>query len=148
MMHAVMKRWHSWHDHFYHQHRPAHPVLVVGHIAYALEPNRRIRLMATINTVGSAPLNLTIAFLDQHGQPMQAAPKPDAVPTWTNTTPADETIAPSADGLSCTATAVAPGLDEIDVSVVVGGVTFKAALPVGVAPAAQVLTSVEIVPAV
>ena len=101
--------------------------------------------MAATNTIGAAaPLALAIGFLDQHGNPMTVAPTPDSPPTWTNTVPADETLVASADGLTCAATAVAAGADEIDVSVTVGGVAFKAALAVTVVAQPQVLTSVEI----
>lgn len=103
--------------------------------------------MAAVNTVGGAPLALAIAFLDQHGNPMSTAPTPDSPPTWTNTTPADETLSVAADGLTCQATAVAAGTDEIDLTVVVGGKSFAASLAVTVAAEPQVLTSVEIVPA-
>lgn len=103
--------------------------------------------MATVNTVGGPPLSLAIAFLDQNGQPMATTPKPDSPPAWSNTTPASETLAASADGLTCTDTAVAAGTDTVNLSVVVGGKTFSASLNVTVSPAPQVLTSVEIVPA-
>src|SRR5690242_3219120 len=140
-----MKHKFHWHSHeHYRRHRHGHPVLIVGNRLYTLEPNRRLHVAAT-NTIGAAaPLALAIGFLDQNGHPMLATPTPDAPPTWTNTVPADETLAVSADGLTCAATAVAAGADEIDVSVTVGGVAFKAALAVTVAAQPQVLTSVEI----
>lgn len=101
--------------------------------------------MAATNTVGAAaPLGLAIGFLDQHGNPMQVNPTPDSPPTWTNTVPADETLAVSADGLTCAATAVAAGADEIDTSVIVGGKTFGASIAVTVVAQPQVLTSVVI----
>ena len=102
--------------------------------------------MATNFTVGST-LSLSIAYLDQHGQPMTTAPTPDSAPAWSNTTPATETLAPAADGLTCVATGDAPGSDTVDLTVVVGGATFTATLAVEVEAAPQVLTSVEIVPA-
>lgn len=139
--------WCNWEHHRRHRrHGGRIPILVVGHTAYALEFNRRLKLSAT-NNVGGKPLSLAIAFRDQHGNSMPTAPTPDSPPTWTNTTPADETLTVSTDGLSCQATAVAAGTDEIDLTVIVGGKTFSASLAVTVTPEVPVLTSVEIVPA-
>jgi len=94
-------------------------------------------------TVGHQ-LALSILFLDQRGNPMLTAPTPDAAPSWSNSTPATETLAAAADGLSAVATTVAPGTDTVSLSVVVGGVTFSATLGVEVDAEPQVLTSVGI----
>ena len=90
-------------------------------------------------------INLSIAYLDQNGNPMLTAPTPDAPPSWSNTTPATETLAVDPTGNTATATTVAVGTDVIDLSVTVGGQTFTATLGVNVSPVPQVLTSVAIV---
>jgi len=100
--------------------------------------------MATSLIVGQT-LPLSIAYLDQHGQPMATSPAADAPPAWANTTPATETLTASADGLTASALAVGPGSDTIRVTLAVGGVQFSATLDVTVAAAVQTLTSVEIV---
>lgn len=100
--------------------------------------------MATTDTVGQT-LPLSIQYLDQHGQPMQTVPTPDAPPSWSNTTPATETLTVAADGLTATALAVAAGTDTINLSLAVGGQTFTASLAVTVAAQPQVLTSIEVV---
>lgn len=98
--------------------------------------------MATTITVGQT-LPLTIAFLDQAGQPMTATP--DQPPGWaTNST--TDLLSVAADGLSATLKGVNPGDDVITLTVIVAGVTFSASLDVTVVAAPQVLTSVEIVP--
>lgn len=86
----------------------------------------------------------TIVVLDQNGNPMLVQPAPDAVPVWTNTTPATETLLTSPDGLTTVANGVAVGTDSIGVSVVIGGATFTASLEVEVDAAPQVVTSVAI----
>lgn len=95
-------------------------------------------------TVGHT-LALSISYLDQNGNPMLTTPAPDAAPTWSNTTPATETLTASADGLTASAVALAAGTDSIALSLAVGGVTFQAALAVEVDAVPQVLTSVAIV---
>jgi hypothetical protein len=89
-------------------------------------------------------LNLSIEYLDQHGNPMLTTPTPDAPAAWSNTTPAVETLAVAADGNSAVATPVAPGTDAVNLAVTVGGAAFVAALNVTVTPEPQVLTSVAI----
>lgn len=100
--------------------------------------------MSTTDIVGQT-LPLSIAYFDQNGQPMQAAQTPDAVPAWTDTTPATETLTIAPDGLTATALAIAAGSDEISVSLSVGGKPFSATLAVSVNPQPQVLTSIQIV---
>lgn len=99
--------------------------------------------MATTLSVGHK-LNMSIGFFDQHGNPMLTAPTPDTPPAWSNTTPATESIAPSADGLTCVGTPVAAGSDTVNLIVTVGGNNFSASLDVTVTAEAQVLTSVAI----
>ncbi len=99
--------------------------------------------MSTVVTIGHT-IELAIAYLDQNGNPMLTTPTPDAPPTWTNTTPATETLKVAPDGLSAEADPVAAGTDVVNLSLVVGGATFSASLSVEVDPAPQVLTSVNI----
>ena len=96
-------------------------------------------------TVGQK-LPLTLQWLDQSGKPMPA-PTLDAKGAWSNTTPANETLAPSTDGTSCVGTEIAVGTDSIGYSAVIGGKTFTAQpVAVTINPAPQILTSVVIVP--
>src|SRR5260221_4975806 len=112
-----------------HHGRPVFVVFVVrGKFGVLLKPNEELIIMTDI-TLGQG-LDLSISYLDQNGSPMLTTPAPDAPPTWSNTTPATETIALSADGLTAHATTVAPGSDTISVSVVVGGATYAATLGV------------------
>lgn len=97
--------------------------------------------MSIVVTVGHTTA-LAVIYLDQHGNPMLVNPTADSI-TWSNTTPAAETLVQNADG-TATATAVAPGVDEIDLAVVVAGLTFNATLAVEVDAEPQVLTSVSI----
>lgn len=126
-----------------HHHNRAHPVLVIDNFAVELLPNEVIHMAFTI--VAGQKSALSIAFLDQHGNPMVPTPAPDSPPVWANTTPASETLTVAADGLSAVDTAVAPGTDTINLTVIVGGVTFAATVSVTVSAAPQVLTSVQIV---
>lgn len=89
-------------------------------------------------------LDLSIIYLDQNGNPMLTTPTPDGPPTWTQTTPATETLVVAPDGLTAQATSVAVGTDSISLNVSVGGSTFSASLLVNVTTAPQVLTSVAI----
>lgn len=105
--------------------------------------------MATELQIGET-LPLSIAFLDQHGQPMPSNPIPDAPPQWANTTPLTEAVTAALDGLSANAVALAAGNDTIKVTLTVSGteytatldVTVDAAVPMVVAPT---LTSIGIV---
>lgn len=103
--------------------------------------------MSTIVTIGHK-LRMSIAFLDQNGNPMLTQPSLDAIPTWLNADPNVEALTVSGDGLSATGTPVSPGNDTVSLSVSSGGATFSATLAVEVDAAPQVLTSVEIVPVV
>jgi hypothetical protein len=100
-------------------------------------------IMSTPVTVSVGhTVNCSLVFLDQNSNPMLVAPTPDSPPTWSDSTPATETL--TAGGLTASALAIAPGGDTISVSVSVGGVTFGATLGVTVTPAAQILSSVSI----
>jgi hypothetical protein len=118
--------------------------LVIRGIAIELEPEERL-LMALNMTVGQSD-SINMAFLDQNGQPMATNPTPDAVPTWTNSTPATDTLTVAADGLSANDAAVAVGTDSITATLLVGGVSFSAQLDVNVTAPAQVFTSISLVP--
>lgn len=103
-------------------------------------------MAASLQVGQTAPLS--IAFLDQSGNPMATTPTPDSPPSWTNTSPTIETLTVADGGLTATLTALAAGDDEVSLTVVVGGQTFTASVAVTVtaeAPPAQVLTSVGIV---
>lgn len=99
---------------------------------------------ATFNVGQTLPLS--ISFLDQNGHPMATTPTPDAPPVWGDSNPAIDTLTAAADGLTASDLGVAPGADTVTVKLAVAGVTFAASLPVTVAAAPQVLTSIEIVP--
>ncbi len=73
---------------------------------------------------------------------MLTTPTPDSPPTWSDSTPATETLSPG--GLTASALAIAPGGDTISVSVTVNAVSYGATLGVTVTPAPQQLTSVSI----
>ena len=93
-------------------------------------------------------VNMTLAFLDQNGNPMLTTPAPDAPPVWTDTTPAVGTLTASGSGLTATELALTPGGDTVTVSLSVGGVAFTATVDITVSAVPQVLTSVAIVPTV
>jgi hypothetical protein len=147
MMLWVMRRGPFWFERYwlrYHHHWAA--VLVVDDVTIYLKPWEHTHMAVTLS-VGHK-LNLAIAFLDQHGNPLLTPPTPDAKPTWTDTTPATETLAVDASGLTATGTPIAAGTDTISLSLLVGGKPFTATLDVTVTPEAQVLTSIDIVPTV
>jgi hypothetical protein len=131
-------------EHFFVRDRPCHVVLFVENVGIILKPHahERAKLMVTV-TVGHK-INCSIGFLDTNGNPMLATPAPDAVPSWSNTTPASETLVPAGDGLTAVATALAAGSDQINLSLTVGGKVFQASLSVAVQAAPQTLGSVAI----
>jgi hypothetical protein len=134
-------------DFLFHSHpRSAYVALFVDDVGCILEPNERTLLMQTVN-VGHK-INMTIAYFDQIGNPMLTTPVPSSPPAWSNTNAAAETLVPAADGNSCVATAIAPGSDTVNLSLMVGGQTFAASLAVEVQAAPQTLTSIQIVPVV
>lgn len=108
-----------------------------------LIPNGETIMNPVTLSIGHAAA-LSLVFLDQNGNPMQAAQAPDAPPAWADDTPATATLVVGPGGLTATETAVAAGNDNVSVSLAVGGVQFKASLGIIVSPAPQVLTSVEI----
>jgi hypothetical protein len=86
----------------------------------------------------------TLTFMDQFGNPMLVTPVPDALPAWTDITPATGTLTAAPDGLSATEVAIAAGTDTISVALAVGGVAFKASVDLAVTAAPQVLTTIGI----
>lgn len=129
-----------------HHHHSPRPWLVVNGVAIELIPNQEIHVDITLS-VGHT-LTDSILFLDAVGNPMLTTVTPDSPPTWTQSTPATETLTASADGLTFSGPAIAVGTDSVGLTVVVGGVTFSASQSVTVTAAPQVLTSVAISPAV
>lgn len=128
-----------------HHHRHA-PWLIVNGVAVKLIPHGVVHMAVTLS-VGHT-LTETIAFLDQSGNPMLVTPTPDSPPSWSDTNSAVETLSVSPDGLSFSGPAIAAGTDVVNLTVIVGGVSFSAVENVTVTPAPQVLTSVAIVSAV
>lgn len=99
--------------------------------------------MAVTLSIGHT-VALSLVFVDQHGNPMLMPVVPDSPPTWSDTTPATETLAVAADSMSAIGTPLVAGNDTVNVSVVVGGQTFAASLDVTVTPEAQVASGVTI----
>lgn len=140
-------RYAEWFRHRHHhlrhrKHHRFHVVLFVNGVGEVLNAGQESKIMITL-TLGHN-VECSLAYLDANGNPMLATPTPDAPATWTNTTPATETLIASADGNTCEATTLAVGTDSISVSVTVGGKTFVASVAVEVDAAPQVLTSVAI----
>lgn len=99
--------------------------------------------MAVEATVGHT-ITSTILYLDANGNPMLTKPVPDAPPTWTQSTPATDTLSVSADGSTATDVGVAAGSDTLSLALMVGGVQFAATQQITIDAAPQVLTSVAI----
>lgn len=123
----------------YHRHHRHH--CFVRHLVI-IPPNERVIPMADVNVVVGHTVSIKIGFLDQNGNPMLTPVVPDAVPAWTDTTPATGTLTESADGLSASEVAVAAGSDVVNVALAVGGVAFAASQGIVVSAAPQVLTSI------
>jgi len=126
--------------------RPAGPAYVqftVNNQSLVLLPNRKNVMALTKLSIGHNAV-FSITFLDQNGNPMLTPTTPDSVPTWSNTTPATETITVAGDGLSAQGTTVAVGTDTVSVVAVVGGVTFNASADIEVDAAPQVVTSARL----
>jgi hypothetical protein len=102
--------------------------------------------MGPVNVNVGHSVTCQIVYLDQNGNPMLVTPTPDAPPSWSDApNPAGcATLAVAADSLSAVDTAVAAGSDVVSLSLAVSGVTFSATLPVTIAAAPQVLTSIDI----
>jgi hypothetical protein len=120
--------------------------LKINDTGILLHPNEE-NFMTTVLTIGHK-LGLALQVLDQNGNPMLTPVVFDAVPAWSNTTPATETLSVAADGQSATGTPVAPGTDLVSVSFTIGGVGFSATLAVEIDAAPQVPTSAVIIPTI
>ena len=87
---------------------------------------------------------MVIVQLDTNGNPMLTPVTFDLAPVWTQASPATDTLAPAANGLSATATAAVAGTDTVTCTATFGGVQFQAEQPLTVTPAAQVLGSIAL----
>lgn len=117
-------------------------LLTVNGVSIFLQPEETTH-MAVKLSLGHT-LSLSLAYTDQHGNPMLTKVDPDGPPQWSDTTPATETLTVAADSMSATGTPLVAGSDTVNVSVVVGGQTFTASLDVTVIPEAQVVSGVAI----
>jgi hypothetical protein len=127
-------------------HRRIRVILRVGEFSVELPAKEWIHMAITMNAGQSS--NLSIAFLDQNGQPMATPPTPDAPPGWANTAPASvDTLLAAPGGMTSILTGVGAGTDTVRVSLAVGGVQFAATLDVTIdaAVSQQTLTSIGIV---
>jgi hypothetical protein len=131
---AVLLLWYRKHK------QKLHSVRIVNHVG------KGATYMAATFNVGHQDM-MTIAYLDQNGNPMLVTPTPDHPPAWTNApVPAGcDTLLATADGSSATVTGVAVGQDTITLTVVVGGKSFVATDSITITAAPQVLTSVAVV---
>lgn len=134
--------------HWLHRHPRMVVLLTIQGVTIRLNPWENLVMDTSLN-IGHT-VSVAIAYFDQHGNPMLVEPKPDTapVPAWTNTTSATETLAVSADGLSCVGTPIAVGTDVISLALSVGGVMYSATLGVTVTAEPQVFTSIGLVPTV
>lgn len=91
-------------------------------------------------------LPLSIAFADAHGNPIPTPPPLDGPPVWTVSDGAVATVAASADGLTAVVTPATEGAVSISIVVMIGGVSFNAAVDITVTAAAvPAVASVSIV---
>lgn len=134
------------HRHHHRHHHPAYVLFKINSVWIRI-PIKECIKMSTQVSIGHE-IDMSISFLDQHGNPMLVATKPDTSPVWTNSTPTVETVTAALDGMSAVAKPVAVGSDTISVDLIVAGVAFKATLDVNVITEVQVLTSVAINPVV
>lgn len=89
-------------------------------------------------------VSMSIEYLDANGNPMLTTPVPDAPPTWSDTTPATGKLTVAPDALTATELALAVGSDLVNLSLMVGGISFAASQGIAVTAAPQVLTSIAI----
>jgi hypothetical protein len=116
---------------------------------FELKPGEHVMTSPVSVNVGHQ-VNCGIAYLDQNGNPMLTTPTPDAAPTWSNApAPAGAaTLTAAPGGLTAVDVAAAVGSDVVTVTLLVGGVSFTASVPVTIAAAPQVLTSIAVTTAV
>jgi hypothetical protein len=101
-------------------------------------------MAAPFSAIVGQTIDLSIIAKDQSGN-MFPLPTPDSPPVWAVGNPAVDTLTPAADGLTATDLCVTAGTDTVSLTVVVAGVSFAASMPLTVAAALPVLTSVDIV---
>ena len=91
--------------------------------------------------------NLSIAYFDQHDNPMPTTPVPDSAPTWTNapSTTGVDTLTVDTGGLTAHVAAMAAGTDTVTLTFISGGVTFTATDAITITAEPSVLTRVAIV---
>ncbi len=143
--HHHHRRFHHHRSHRRHHHH-IRVALVIGNVAVELIPNGVIHMAYTLD-VGKSE-NLAIEYLDQEGKPMLVTPTPDSPPVWAQTNPAAELLTPAPDGNTAVATGnQVGGADTIQMTVMVGGISFQATVDatVNAVVPSQTLTSVGIV---
>jgi len=138
----MMNRWFK-HRHYHHLSHVTYIRFTVNRVAVIVPIRERIIHMSTQVSIGHE-IDMSIDFLDQHGNPMLVVPKPDSAPVWSNIAPTVETVTAALDGLSAVAKPLAVGSDTISLDLMVAGVKFHASLDVNVIAEAQVLTSIAI----
>ena len=129
--------------HWYRRHKKRHRhaiVFTIGPVSVILNSEERT-IVSTSITLGQS-LPLSIAELDQFGNPMASFANPDSPPVWAGT----PNVVAAADGLTAVYKASAVGTETVGLTVTVAGQVFSASLDVVTNAAAQVLTSVQIVP--
>jgi len=73
-------------------------------------------MAAAVTMVVGHTDNLSIVYLDQHGNPMLVTPIPDSPPTWAQTDPSVATLTVAADGMTASEKAVAAGSDVVSLN--------------------------------
>jgi hypothetical protein len=130
-----------WHPHRKHRRQRVHPVLRIGNVAVELIAWETIHMALTEN-VGQTS-TLSIHYWDATGAEI-TAPVLDSPASWSQTTPATDTLTASADGNSATVVGLAAGSDTVQVQVMVGGKQFSATIDVTVAASAPALDHITI----
>lgn len=103
-------------------------------------------MAANFPAVVGQPVKLSIVAKDQDGITIPL-PTTDSPPVWSNTAPTVDAIAAAADGLTAVDTCLSVGTDTVGLTVIVGGKTFTASMPLTVSKPPSVLTSVDILAA-
>lgn len=128
----------------HHKHHHRHVVLFVNGVGTILNQHERTKIMLELSL--GHKVECTLVVLDQNGNPLLTPVAFATPPVWSNTTPATETILPSADGLTCEGTLLVVGTDVINVSATLpgGSAPVQASVAVTVDPAPQVATSIRV----
>ena len=124
-----------------HKQHITYVLFYVNGVGVQLNPFFRENLMTKVNVGHSVALS--IKYLDQNGNPMITPPTPDASPPilWLSAKVVG-TLVPS--GATATYNATAPGNDDVEVQVQIGGTLFTASLAIEVDAVPQVFTSIAI----